>query len=309
VLPFLVLTLVVFVWASNTIVSKVALREATPVLLALCRFTIATVVFYLPVFLVMRRLGPPLRRGDWLRLAAIGILGSSSSVLLFTIGVSTTPATYAGFILMTTPIWTALLAWLFLRERLGRVRSIGMLVAFAGAVFLVTQGEVEAFDSSVLVGSGFLLLAQISWSGYTLMSKPLLARRSPLLVLAASHLIAVFALWVASGLLGVWGQIGELADWSLSTWLAVAYMVVFVSAASQALYVYGLRAIPASQAISFMYLQPVFTVVLAGLALGERPGPLTVAFGALIFLGLWLVNHPAARRTAAETPLDRGLDA
>ena len=294
-LPLFVLALVVLLWASNTIVSKLALREATPALLALTRFSLAAVGFYLPTFLLMRRLAPPLRRDEVGRLALIGTLGSASSVLLFTIGVSMTPATEAGLILMTAPIWTALLARLFLGERLGGARSLGMVVAFLGAGVLATDGQIEAPEPTILVGSAYLLLAQVAWGGYTLLSKPLLARRPPLQILATSHLFSVAALWPATGLLGAWAELPEVLNWSLTTWLAVGFMALFVSALSQALYVYGLREVSASQAISFMYLQPVFTAILAAMFLDERPTLLTFGCGALIVLGLWLVNRPAPR--------------
>jgi drug/metabolite transporter (DMT)-like permease len=291
-LPLSLLAFVVFIWASNTIVSKLALQEATPTLLALVRFSLAAIGFHLPVFLLIRRVGPPLRRDEWRRLATAGILGPGSSTLFFTIGVATTPATYAGLILMTAPIWTALLARVFLGERLGGVRAVGMAMAFVGAGVLATDGELEGVDAGVLVGTGFLLLAQICWGGYTLLSKPLLSRRQPLLVLAASHLLALAALWPMTLLLGAWAELPRVLTWSTSTWLATLYMVLFVTGLSQALYVYGLREVSASRAISFMYLQPIFTALLAAWVLNERPTVLTFACGALILLGLWLVNRP-----------------
>ena len=291
-LPLLVLTLVVLIWASNTIVSKLVLRETSPALLALVRFSLAAVGFYLPVFLLMARLAPPLRRQDVTRLALTGTLGSASSVLLFTIGVSMTPATDAGLILSTAPICTALLAWLFLGERLGRLRALGLVTSFLGAGLLATDGQVTAPDPSILLGSAFLLLAQLAWGGYTLSAKPLLARRPPLQVLATSHLFSAAALWPATGLLGAWAELPEVLSWSLATWLGVGYMALVISALSQTLYVYGLREVSASQAISFMYLQPIFTAVLAALFLDERPTMLTFVCGGLILLGLWLVNRP-----------------
>ena len=296
VLPLVLLVVVVFIWASNTIVSKLALQEATPVLLALVRFSLAALCFHLPVFLITRRFGAPLGRREWLRLGTAGMLGSGSSVLFFTIGVATTPATYAGLILMTAPIWTALLARVFLGERLGLVRAGGMGLAFVGAGVLATDGQLDAVDAGIVVGSGFLLLAQVCWGGYTLLTKPLLARRPPLLVLAVSHLLALGALWPATLALGAWAELPRVLTWSLPTWLAVIYMVVFVTGLSQAFYIYGLRAVDASRAISFMYLQPVFTAVLAAMVLDERPTLLTFVCGGLILIGLWLVNRREAPR-------------
>jgi drug/metabolite transporter (DMT)-like permease len=301
-LPLLLLTIVVLIWASNTIISKLVLREMSPALLVLVRFTLATACFHLPVFLIFRRRGPPLRPGELARLGTIGMVGAAGSVLLFTIGIASTPATYAGFILMTGPIWTALLAWLLFREWLGRVRAAGMAIAFLGAVFLATDGRLVAPDPAILTGSAFLLLAQVTWGIYTLLSKPLLARRPPLLILASSHLFALAALWPAAGLLGAWAELPQILGWSTATWLAIGYLAFVNTALSQVLYIYSLRDVSAAQAVSFQYLQPIFTALLAALFLDERPTPLIFACGALILFGLWLVNRPRPGPARSQEP-------
>ncbi len=291
-LPLALLAVVVLIWASNSIVTKLALRETTPALLAVVRFSLATTCFHLPLFLTMRRLGPQLEPWEWLRLGAVGVLGQASSTLLFTIGISMTTATFAGLMLMTGPLWTALLAWLVLGEGLGRARAVGMCVAFAGAGVLATGGRLEAVDPPVMLGSAYLMAAQLAWGGYTLMAKPLLARHPPLLVVAAANVFAMLALWPSTALLGAWTDLPRVVDWPASTWLAVLYLVIFTGAGSQVLYIYALRDVSASQAISFMYLQPIFTVALAAVVLAERPTLLTLYCGALILFGLWLVNRP-----------------
>ena len=296
VLPLFFLTLVTFIWASNTIVSKVLLGEMTPELLALTRSTLASIGFYVPVLAVFARIGSPLRRAEWGRLVLIGTVGAGGSVLAFTVGITTTPATYAGFILMTAPIWTALLAWLLFRERLGRVRAAGMGLAFLGATLIATNGQLVAPDPAILRGSAFLILAQVTWALYTLLSKPLLGRHPPLQIVAVSQTCALGMIWPMTGWLGAWGQVGELASWSWSTWSWIAYLAFVNTALSQALYMYSLREVSAAEAISFQYLQPVFTALLAGVFLGEQPRPIIFFCGALILAGLWLVNRPSPRR-------------
>jgi drug/metabolite transporter (DMT)-like permease len=299
-LPYVLLVIVVAIWASNNIVSKLLLQEMSPPLLALIRFSLAALLFHLPLFLIVSRLGPPLRPDEWRRFGVVGILGQASSTLLFTIGISMVSATEAGLMIMTGPLWTVVLAALFLGEHLGGGRAVGMMIAFIGAGALVTDGQLAVPEQEVMWGSGLLLIGQLAWGGYTLMAKPLLARRSPLLLLAAANLFATAALWPATALLGAWWELPSILTWSAVTWLGVAYLVIFTSAVSQVLYSYGLRAVSASEAISFMYLQPIFTAVLAAFFLDERPTVLTFVCGALILLGLWLVNRP--RRPMAPEP-------
>jgi drug/metabolite transporter (DMT)-like permease len=296
-LPYAVLTVVTVIWASNTIISKLLLQEMSPALLTLVRFSLAAIFIYLPIVTAFRDSRHSLGHGEWKRLAVAGTLGSASSVLLFTIGIVTTPATYAGLMLMTAPLWTALMAWLFMGERLGRVRSLGMAISFLGAGALATNGQLVAPDAGILTGSVYLLLCQITWGGYTLLTKPLLSRRPPLLVLGASHLFALILLWPATAMLGAWAELPLVLTWSGLTWGAIAYLVVINSGVAQALYMYALRDVSAYEAMSFQYLSPVFTAIMAAAVLAEDITILSLVCGALILFGLWLVNRPRPIRT------------
>jgi hypothetical protein len=57
-LPLVMLTVVVLIWSSNNIASKLVLRETSPGLLTLVRFTLTTVLFHLPAFLLIRPIPP-----------------------------------------------------------------------------------------------------------------------------------------------------------------------------------------------------------------------------------------------------------
>jgi drug/metabolite transporter (DMT)-like permease len=291
-LPHLLLFVVVLIWSSNTVVSKIALREASPALLALVRISMAVLPFHLPILLLFLRHGPPLKPAEWRRLVLIGTIGAGGSATVYTFALSMTPATYAGLMQMTGPPLTALLAWLALGERMGRDRAIGTAIAFAGAGLLATNGQLADPDPAILAGSGLIVGSQVAWAYYTLASKPLLARRPPLLILAGSHVFALFSLWPATGLLGAWAELPTLADWSWGLWAGVAYLAFGTTALSQVMYIYALRELPAAQAISYTYLQPVLTALLAALVLGEQPSVLTLVCGGTILFGLWLVNRP-----------------
>jgi drug/metabolite transporter (DMT)-like permease len=144
----------------------------------------------------------------------------------------------------------------------------------------------------MVFGSLLLMGAQTLWGGYTIISKPMLARgRPPLLALTGANVCSIPFIWAASVFLGGWAELPSIADWSTATWLGVAYMIVFASGLSQVMYIYGLRDVTPSQAISFSYLMPVFTAGLAAAILGEQVTLLTLGCGALIVLGLWLVNR------------------
>ena len=295
-LPHLLLFVVVLIWSSNTVVSKIVLRDVSPALLAVVRISLAVLPFHLPILLLYLRNGPPLRRAEWVRLALLGIVGAAGSAVVYTFALSMTPATYAGLMMMTGPPLTALLAWIALGEVMGRERALGTLIAFLGAGLLATNGQLADPDPLILTGSVLLIGSQVAWAYYTLGSKPLLTRRPPLLILAGSHSLALLALWPAGGLLGAWAGLPSVVDWSWALWLGVAYLAFGTTALSQVMYIYALRALPAAQVVSYTYLQPVLTALLAALALDEQPTVLTFVCGGTILFGLWLVNRPRRPR-------------
>ena len=297
-LPLLALLLTVVVWASNNIVTKIILREASPGLVALVRFTLAGLLFYLPVFLTLHRGDQQFSRGDWPRLLLLGSVGVVGSLVLSLLGLRTTPATDTSVYQLTTPLFVLALAWLWFGERLNRVRATGIVAAFLGAALLAI-GSAAGFGGGDLPGAVLILSSSIIWSGYTLLSKEILARRSPLLVLATANLVAMVAVWPVGGLLGVWDELPRVLDWSQSAWLVMAYNVCLMSMVSQWLYVRSIRDLRASQVSALLYTQPLFTALMAAAALGEVPSLLTLASGALILSGVWLVNRPIGRRERA----------
>jgi drug/metabolite transporter (DMT)-like permease len=299
------LTLVVMIWSSNNIATKLVLQETSPGLLTLVRFTLTTLLFHLPAFFVIRRFGQPLSRADWIRLGIAALLGYALSALLFMVGISMTTATYAALMMMTGPLWTAVLERVFVGTPIGGAQAIGMAISFASAAYLATGGTLGEADAGLLLGGIMLMACQTTWGGYTILTKPLLARRPPLVVVTGASIIATPAIWPVTGLMGAWSELTLVPTWSTSTWLGLVYLIFVAGVCSQVMYAYGLRDVTPSQAMAFTYLMPVFTAIFAAIFLDEQVSLVTVVCGAAIVFGLWLVNRsrahaaPSARRPTA----------
>jgi drug/metabolite transporter (DMT)-like permease len=307
ILPLVILTVVVLIWSSNNIATKLVLQETSPGLLTLVRFTLTTVLFHLPAFFVIRRFGQPLSRSEWIKLGIASVVGYALSALMFMIGISMTTATFAGLMMMTAPLWTTVLERVFVGTPISRDQAFGMAISFASAAYLVTGGSIGDADVGFVVGGILLMACQTTWGGYTIVTKPMLARRPPLVIVTASSIIATPAIWPATAAMGAFGELALIPTWSISTWLGLAYLVFVAGVLSQVLYAYGLRDVTPSQAMAFTYLMPVFTAFFAAIFLDEQITLTTIACGGAIVLGLWLVNRsraqtaPAARRSSRHT--------
>ena len=218
-LPLLALLITVVIWASNNIVTKVILREASPGLIALVRFTLAGLLFYLPVFLTLHHGEQRFARGDWPRLVLLGAVGVTGSLVLNLIGLRTTPATEAGIYQIVTPIFVVIIAWLWIGERLSRTRIAGIALACVGSTVLLTGGGAVGIGGGDLVGALLIMASNAAWAGYTVLSKRLISGRSPLLVLTAANLTAMVAIWPVAALFGVWPELPSVLEWSPTAWL------------------------------------------------------------------------------------------
>jgi drug/metabolite transporter (DMT)-like permease len=77
----------------------------------------------------------------------------------------------------------------------------------------------------------------------------------------------------------------------------LAYVVIFPTVIAYILWMEGIRAIGSGPTTSFMFLAPVFALLIAAALLGERPTALQGAGGALMLLGVGLVNRPGEEGT------------
>jgi drug/metabolite transporter (DMT)-like permease len=164
----------------------------------------------------------------------------------------------------------------------------------------VTGGQLTDPNPSLLVGTAYLIASQAAWAIYILYGKPLLAHRAPLLILSGSHLFALLSVWPLSVPIGGWDFVWEFTRWSASAWVGILYLALLNTGLSQLLFMFALREVTSAQAVSYTYLQPPMTALMAMVALGEQPTLMTVACGGVILVGIWLVNRPrSARRPVA----------
>jgi drug/metabolite transporter (DMT)-like permease len=111
--------------------------------------------------------------------------------------------------------------------------------------------------------------------------------------------------------IGGWSFLWEASGWSLGVWIGVFYLAFVNTGLSQVMFLYALRDVSAAQAVSYTYLQPPMTALMAMVALGEQPTVLTLVCGVVILVGIWLVNRPrSARRRApaASIPAVKSLE-
>jgi drug/metabolite transporter (DMT)-like permease len=272
--------------------SYLFMRVAAPVLgplpVSAARVTIAALLL-LP--LVAARGGAGELRA---RAGPIAVMGAINSALPFALIAYATLSLSAGFAAIlnaTSPLWGALVAHLWLGERLGRVRVAGLVLGFAGVVLLVWgKGSLRAGGGLAMVAS---LAAPLSYAVAASATKRYLGGASPLAVAAGSQVAA------AAMLLPIAAAAWPRGPASSRVWGAVVALGVACTAIAYTMYYRLIRNIGPTRALAVTFLVPVFAAAWGWLFLGEAVTGSMVLGGLVILAGTALATGLVAPRAVA----------
>ncbi|MFH9863422.1 DMT family transporter [Streptomyces sp. NPDC017202] len=286
----------VVLWASAFVSIRSAGTAYSPGALALGRLLAGALT--LGAICLVRREGLPprsARRG----IAVSGVLWFGFYMVALNWGEQEVDAGTAALVVNIGPLLIALLGARFLGDRVPPRLLAGMAVSFAGAV---TVGlSMSGGGGSSLFGVVLCLLAAVAYAGGVVAQKPALGRAGALQVTTFGCLVGAVTCLPFAGQL-----VGDAADAPLSATLNMVYLGVFPTALAFTTWAYALARTTAGRMGATTYAVPSLVVLMSWLALGEVPGVLTLAGGALCLAGVAVSRSGGpAGRAAAPRPEPR----
>ena len=270
----------VLLWASAFPAITVAVRTLGPAGLAVARLTVASVV----LLLVAPLLGVRMPRSRDLPLIALcGLAGMTGYQLLLNAGERVVPAGTASLLIATAPVYASLLAVAFLGEHATRRRWAGSAIALAGtAVIAVSHGL--GFGTSALI----VLAAAVLQAIFHTAQKPLLARYTGFEVTA-------YAMWAGTVFILPWtGSLLRALPHAGGAAIGSAiFLGVAPSAAGFAAWAYAMARMDVGRATLSLYLVPATAIGISLVWLGQVPGPVELAGGAVALGGVILASTQA----------------
>jgi drug/metabolite transporter (DMT)-like permease len=266
-------------WGVSFLFGKWALEELGPAHVTLLRFSLASASL-LP-YALLKGVWPG--RGDLPLFLLVGFLTVPATFLVQFWGLSLTGATVAALIVGCGPPIVALFASLFLGERLGKTGWSAVGASTLGVALAVAGPGV----SNDWLGDALVLLSLLAVVGWVLLGKrlgdgyPAVPATAWILTFGTLTLLPVALLWEGVPRL----------DLTLLGWASVLVLGLGCSAATYALWNWGVARVPASRAGVFLNFEPLVGALLGVLVLGEAWGPGTVVGGALIIGAALVVSR------------------
>jgi drug/metabolite transporter (DMT)-like permease len=266
-------------WGVSFLFGKWALEEMGPAHVTLLRFSLASAAL-LP-YALLKGVWPG--RRDLPLFLLVGFLTVPATFLVQFWGLSLTGATVAALIVGCGPPIVAFFASLFLGERLGKRGWSAIGASTLGVALAVARPGV----SNHWLGDALVLLSLLAVVGWVLLGKRL-GDGYP--AVPATAWILTFGTLTLAPVALLWEGVPRL-DLTLLGWASVLVLGLGCSAATYALWNWGVARVPASRAGIFLNLEPLVGALLGILVLGETWGPATIVGGALIVGAALVVLH------------------
>lgn len=289
---FLMLILIIF-WGSSFVVVKIALDEGlTPIAIATFRFLIAGGLFLLALLLKKNRernYKLLLEGKDAPTLLLLALTGVTFFYAAQYTGIQMASASIAAILVcLLSPIIIAVLSARIFKERLTKKQIFGIGVAAAGT-FITIAGGALSFPGykDFLLGSLILLSTPVLWAAYSLLGKKTMKKYNPFLVVAYVTMLGGLCLIPFSLAENSFHQIFTM---SLYGWLAILFLSITCSLLGYYIWFYVLKQVDAAITSSFLFAEPLVTVIFAITFVGEKLNQFMIAGGLLIFIGVYLVT-------------------
>jgi drug/metabolite transporter (DMT)-like permease len=279
--------LAVVFWGVSFVATKAVVAEISPASLVFLRAGLGTLLL-LAILAVRRQPAwPP--RDALAPLAAMGFVGVAFHQLLQAHALTLTSAANTGWLIALIPIWSAVLAALFLEESFGGRKLLGLLTGFAGAVLVVTRGSLDAHVLALPATRGDLLVlgSTVNWAFYTVLGHGTIRRLGPTRATAGAMLLGWLMLSPLFVARAGWRDLALLTP---AGWGAVLFLGIACSGLGYLFWYGALQRVEASRVAALLYVEPLVTMAAAVVLLGEPVGATTVIGGLVVLGGVALVQ-------------------
>lgn len=228
---------------------------------------------------------------DYLKLALLALFGVTINQLMFFKGLSMTNPISASVIMTSSPITVLIVSYFLLKEKITANKLIGIALGATGAIMLI---GIDGFNlsSDTFLGNIFILINAVSFSIYLVLVKPMMYRYKAITVIKWVFFFGMLMV-IPFGF-----EEFTLVEWSNmpnEAWLSLAYIVIGTTFIAYLLNTWALQYVNPSLVGYYIYLQPVFSTIVAVSFRGDKLTLTEAVYSLLIFTGVYLVSLKSTR--------------
>lgn len=281
---YVLILLAVIFWGASFVATKVALREIEPVTIIILRLIFASFLLTIVALLTKRSFSINLKSHGWIFvLALIAVFHLWIQVT----GLKFTTASNTGWIIGTAPLFMAVLAFFFFKEKITLLQFVGIVIAMFGLLLLFGKGNFTNIDLIENKGDILVLGSAFTWGVYSMVNKKISLSYSPLMTIL--YLFLMMAILIAPLNVDV-ATINSVLELSSIGWISVLFLGLFCSGVAYVIWAYSLRDLESAKVGAFLYFEPFITVLFAWFFLKEEITLIMLLSGIIITLGVFMVN-------------------
>jgi len=296
----LMLFLIIF-WGSSFVVVKTILREGlTPVAIATFRFLLAGGLFLISI--ILKRVRDPnyrllVERKEIPLLVFLAFSGVTVFFIAQYTGIQMASASVASILVcLLSPILISVVSTFMFKENLSRTQLLGIAIASIGTLTVVVGGTFDLQGNlTFFLGSLILLTTPLLWAAYTLIGKKIIQKYDPFLIVAYVNILGGLFLMPFSLAENSMKFIFALTS---QEWLAILYLASTCSLMGYFIWFYVIKRSSAAATSSFLFAEPLVTVLFAAIFVQEEVTAFAVGGGFLIFIGVLLITSRRRTRTS-----------
>ncbi|PRA58287.1 MULTISPECIES: DMT family transporter [Pseudomonas] len=271
--------LAIFIWAGNTVITKMSAGAIFPAEIGFYRWLLAGLLFT-PFMLKPVISHWPLIRPSLGKIFILGVLGMAVYQSLAYFAASLTTATNMGIILSLMPLMSLAMAIISLGQRLTAGALVGALLSFAGVLVVVSSGSLGTLlEHGVNLGDAMMLIATLAYAVYSTLLKKWQLRLPPLVLLYLQVLVAVVVLLP---LFVISDKVGP----TLHNIPLVLYACLLASMVAPLAWMQAVLRLGPSRTTQFFNLLPLLTALIAAVVLHEQLALFHLVGGALTLGGV-----------------------
>ena len=292
-----------FMWALQFTCIKLVQDQVGSLFTVWGPMTLATIMLYPLIRLEATGVKKADRRSsDILIFLLLAIAGVFPGQVLITWGTRMSLASNAALLMLTLPVSTAFLAFLFLHEKMTTIRWVSFGLAIIGVVMCSDiDFRTLNFGKGYLYGNVLIFLGTLGSAFYNSYGKKILERYSPTEMLFFTYL-AMFVVMTPLTVAQEPKVFANIPHFLLKTWIGLALLTFFHNYLSMVLFLKALKQLDAIQAALSNYLITFFGIPIAAIWLKEKLTLLAIIGGVLILGSTLLItaweNKQASRRSA-----------